>query len=125
MSAPYPNLYRVISAKTTDYRMVPEDIGKIFTHRGAGGAVVLTLPITTDIQVGWNVRVFAADLTQTLTVQCHNSLDVITTFNDLTADSVALSTSSEIAGGAFEFVWDGTGWLCFMMTEETQTVTVA
>lgn len=122
-NAPTPNLFRIINAKTAAYRMVAEDVGSIITTRGASGSVTLTLPPTANLNVGWNVRVFCA-AGQTVTV-ASDTADTITTFNDLTADSVALSTSSEKIGGGAEFVWDGTGWLHFQMYQETQTVTVA
>ncbi len=117
--------FRKIVNKTASYRMVPEDVGTLFTNRGAGGAVTFTLPITTDIVSGWWCEVFACVLAQNLVLATYNSLDDLTTFNDLTADSITFSTSSEIAGASVRAVWDGTGWLCFLMTQETQTATIA
>ena len=118
------NAFKKISAKTADYRMKPEDLGTLFTTRGAAGAVVFTLPITTDIQTGWWVEVFSA-AGQNCKVQTYNTLDNVTTFNDLTADSVSWETVSELIGGSWRLVWDGTGWLTFIFSEETQTMTVA
>ena len=118
------NLLRTIEAKTAAYRMTYQDHGKILTNRGAGGSVTLTLPPTADISAGWWVDVFGCVLAQNLIVASFTA-DTVTTFNDLTADSVALQTASERAGGGFRFVWDGTGWLTQMFTQEVQTVTVA
>lgn len=118
--------YRVISAKTADYQIMPEDIGKLFTNRGAAGAVIFTLPVVANIATGWWCRFFTAVLAQNVTIASADSADNITTFNDLTADSVALSTASERAGFGAEYVWDGTGWLAFHnLGAETQTPTIA
>lgn len=114
---------RNVIAKTGDYTVLAEDGGAIFTTRGAGGAVNFTLPATTSLPVGWSCRFFNA-AGQNMLVTA-GTADTMSTFNDLTADSVAFQTSSELIGGAFEVVWDGTGWLVFIMAEETQTVTVA
>ena len=115
--------FRTIEAKTgSTYRMKPEDLGKLFTNRGASALVTFTLPITGDIQVGWWVDVFTAAATEII-VASHVT-DTMTTFNDLTADSVSFSTVSEIIGGGWRFVWDGTGWLVMIMAEETQTMTI-
>ena len=84
----------------------------------------MTLPPTADIWAGWWVEVFGCVLAQNLIVASF-TVDTVTTFNDLTADSVALQTASERAGGGFRFVRDGTGWLTQMFTQEVQTVTVA
>lgn len=113
-----------IEAKTADYRMTYLDNNKLFTNRGAAGAVVFTLPPTADISSGWNATVFTCVLDQNVTVQS-NTADTMTTFNDLAADSIAWSTLSERAGASAKFTWDGTGWLTQLFTEETATVTVA
>lgn len=117
-----PSPRRVI-AKTGDYTVTADDGGTIFTTRGAGGAVNFTLPATTGLVSGWNARFFNA-AAQNMTVTA-GTADTMTTFNDLTADSVAFSTSSELIGAGVEVVWDGTGWDVFVMAEETQTMTVA
>lgn len=121
----YVPLYQTISAKTASYQIVPADLGTIFTNRGAAGAVTFTLPVVGDIQTGWWCEFFSAVLAQDFIIAAQGSLDNISTFNDLTADSLTLSTASERAGGGFRLVWDGTGWLAFLHTEETQTLTVA
>ncbi|HKZ53749.1 MAG TPA: hypothetical protein VJ085_10775 [Candidatus Acidoferrales bacterium] len=117
-----PSFYK-IAAKTTDYRMVPGDLGTLFTTRGAT-TPTLYLPITGDVPAGWWCMVYSA-ADSNVVVAVHNTLDNMTTFNDLTADSVAYSTATEIIGGGWMFVWDGTGWLTFIFAEETQTMTVA
>ena len=113
----------VIEAKTAAYRMTYRDLGKIITNRAAAGSVTLTLPPSGTLETGWWVICYGAVLAQNLIV-ASDTADTITTLNDLTADSVALQTASERAGGGFLMIWDGTSWLCHTMTQETQTVTV-
>ena len=113
----------VVEAHATSYSVVAADGGKILTTRGAGGTVTFTLPATNTIYPGWQVEFFNA-AGQTMTVASATT-DTMTTFNDLTADSVTYSTVSELIGGALRCVWDGTGWLTFAMAYDTQTQTVA
>lgn len=125
MATIYADGYKRISAKTAAYTLTPDDNGKIFTNRGAGGAVTFTLPPTADIPTGFNVRFFVvAD--QNVTVASNGSADNIVAFNDAAADSIAFSTGSEKIGSGIEVVWDGAGWLAFVMLgAETATPTVA
>lgn len=119
-----PNLYRNIVAKTAAYTMVPADIGKYFTTRGATTSVTLTLPVVANIAVGWWCVVYvAADVAAV--IASNGSADNITTFNDLTADSITIDTSAERIGVAVELMWDGTGWLTFLHVYETATIVVA
>lgn len=115
----------VIEAKTAAYTMTRQDECKIFTNRGASGSVTFTLPVVTDLPVGWEVTVFTCVAAQNVVIASNGSSDNLTTFNDLQADTLTFSTSSEIAGAGVRLVWDGTGWLTFLHTEETQTVTIA
>lgn len=114
---------KVVEAKTADYTIVGQDNGKYFTNRGATGVVIFTLPVVTTIQAGWSCRVFVAAGFD-VTVESAGSLDNLTTFNDLTADSVKYGTVAELIGGGFSFIWDGTGWLVRIFGGELQTVTV-
>ena len=112
---------RTIEAKTAAYTLTGKDYGKIFTNRGATGAVTFTLPTPEDRLSGVTATFFVvADQTVTVT----GPDEKLTTFNDATADSVAFSTSGEKVGGCFECVWDGTTWLVRINAEETQTLTV-
>lgn len=117
-------LYQPIVVKTASYTVKAEDLGKLFTNRGAGGAVIFTLPTTGEVFSGWWCEFFTAVLAQDVTITA-GTVDTMTTFNDLTADSIALSTANERSGAGVRVVHDGTGWLVFLMTEENQTVTVA
>lgn len=94
--------------------------GTLIVVRGASGAVNLTLPATP--KKGLRYRVFnAVDQNLTLTA---GTADTMVTLADLTADSVALSTSSEKIGGSFEVIGDGTGWLVIPSLWEGQTPTI-
>lgn len=119
-----PALFRDIEAKTAAYKILPEDVGVLFTNRGASGAVTLTLPDTSDIETGWYCDVFVvAD--QTVTVAAATA-DTMVVFNDAAADSIAFSTSNEKIGGGARFVWDGTGWLTFVnLGMDSQTPVIA
>jgi len=119
-----PDTYRTISAKTASYSVRPEDIGKIFTNRGAGGAVTFTLPTVSTIAAGWWCEFFVvAD--QNVVIASQGSSDNIVTFNDAGADSITISTAGEIIGASVRVIWDGTSWLAQLMVHETQTPTIA
>lgn len=120
----FSGLKKIAVKTATTYSIVAADIGTIFTNRGAGGNIAYTLPVTSTIAAGWHCRVFAV-AAGTVTVSSATA-DTMVVFNDATADSIAFSTSSEIIGGAAEFVWDGTGWLTFVnLGAETQTPVIA
>ncbi len=81
--------------------------GSLVVVRGAAGAVTLTLPATA--KRGLRYRIYNAS-DQNLTITA-GTADTMVVFNDLTADSVALSTAGDLIGGSFEVIGDGTGWL--------------
>lgn len=114
---------RVVEAKTASYSVAfPSDHSKLFTNRGASGAVTFTLPAVAAGLKGCYVDVFVvAD--QTVTVA--GTAGELVTFNDAAANSVAFSTSSEKIGAGIRALCDGTSWLIIPRTEETQTMTVA
>lgn len=118
--------FQTIETKTASYQMTVLDHGKLFTNRGAGGAVTFTLPQTNDpgaaLPAGWTVIIYAVAAQNVIVAS--NTTDTLIAMNDATADSVALQTANEIIGGGFTFIWDGTGWLTLHHTEEAQTVTV-
>lgn len=115
-------LRRVSAAKTAAYTITAADSGKVLTNRGAGGSVTFTLPTVAAGFDGVDVLIVAvADQAVVVSAQTAGQ---IAAFNDATANSVALQTSSEIIGGGFRCICDGTSWLVLPMTEETQTVTV-
>ena len=118
------DLTRTIAAKTADYQVTKDDLGKMLTTRGTSAQVNFTLPTVGTVWSGWWVEFFNA-AGQTMAILSSGSLDNISTFNDLTADSITFSTSSELIGASVKVTWDGTGWLSQLMTEETQTSTIA
>ena len=117
--------FSTIQAKTADYTVNKYESGTLFTTRGAGAAVVFTLPSAQTIGL-WYGFFCAADQSMTIT---SGTADKMTAFNDLTADSIAFSTASEKIGGAVIVIADGTGWLVFPYTTglglTAQTATIA
>lgn len=121
----HKNLYSNIEAKTASYTIVPGDIGKLFTNRGASGAVTFTLPVVANLTSGWWCEFFVV-ANQSFVIASNGSADDIVTFNDAGADSVTINTSAERIGFGARYVWDGTGWLAFHnLGAETQTPTIA
>lgn len=92
-----------MEAKTADYTCTAQDSGTIFHTTGATAAVNFTLPA---ISAGpfWFLFIAGADQNMTVTAE---TADTAVTYNDLAADSVAFSTSSEKIGGAIEVYCDG------------------
>lgn len=96
--------YRWMEAKTASYQVTKEDSGTIFHTTGATAAVTFTLPPITDGPF-YFLFLSGADVDMTVTAKV---ADTAVTYNDLSADSVAFSTSSEKIGGAVEVFCDGT-----------------
>ena len=113
---------KTVTAKTSDYTVTAVESGTIFTTEGAGGAVNFTLPSQGAGLHFWFTN--AEDQNMTITA---DTADTMVTFNDVAADSVAFSTSSEKVGGAAFVFSDGTKWMVQLMTYDgaDQAVTVA
>ena len=111
-----------IENKTADYTLTAADFGKIFTNRGDGDAITFTLPAATgnEGEVVW----FFSLANYSFTVATA-AADTLATVNDLTADSVAFSTSSKMIGSGFMAVCDGTGWVVVPMAADGVTTTPA
>ena len=123
MTALYANSFENIVAKTAAYQVKIEDHGTIFTTRGASsGTIIFTLPATADLQSGWRVKFYAVGAACMSVAS--SAADAIVAFNDADADAVTFVTGSEIIGAGVEMVFDGTQFLAFLNTEETQTMTV-
>jgi hypothetical protein len=104
--------------------VVASDAGKTFCNVGASGAVTFTLPAAANCTPGDDF-LFLSCADQNFAVAAANAGELIT-FNDVAANSVTLSTSSEKAGGAVLVTCvSGSKFHVALMTEETQTVTVA
>jgi hypothetical protein len=80
----------------------------ITTNRGASGEVIFTMPAP---YANAHYR-FIGHAGQTITVK-PDAVDTLVTFNDATADSIALSTTSEKIGGVIEVWCDGTSWFAW------------
>lgn len=76
-------------AKTADYTVIPDDVGKIFTNAGAAGAVIFTLPTP---KPGMWFTFIKAVVGQNLVIQAPASV----TINNGTAAQVYKNTTSEM-----------------------------
>jgi hypothetical protein len=122
--APYANglPYRWTESKTAAYQVTKEDSGTIFHTTGATASVTFTLPPITDGPF-YFLFVCGADIGMVVAAK---TADTAVTFNDLAADSVAFSTSSEMIGGVIEVICDGTTLFVLpRLASEAQTVTIA
>lgn len=95
---------RVTEVKTAAYQVTKEDNGTIFLTTGATAAVTFTLPPISDGPFHFRF-INTADVDMTVTAKV---ADTMVTYNDLNADSIAFSTSSEKIGGEVEVICDGT-----------------
>lgn len=101
----------------------PGDAGKVFCNVGSSGNIAYTVQSAALFRPGDQIYVLSA-AAGTTTVSF--TAGQLIAMNDLAANSVALSTSSEIIGGGFLFTClSASKWHCCPLTEETQTVTVA
>lgn len=121
----YRKFAHIVEAKTADYTVTNEDMGKIFTTRGAAGAVDFTLPAASDDIKGQDLWFMTATTSGNMTVTSAEGGNIVT-FNDIGANSVAFTTVAEKAGGAFHVISDGSdGWLVFThLADETQTISI-
>ena len=117
-----PKQIRELITVTANTTLTTWDVGKTICNVGAGGAVTITLPTPASCSPGDDILVLSC-ANQDLIV-ASGTADTLITLNDIAADSVALSTSSEKAGGGFLFTCVGSLWHVACLTEETQTVTV-
>lgn len=117
-----PGRQRELITATASVTLTAYDVGKTVCNVGATGSVTITLPTPASCKGGDDILVLScAD--QDLIV-ASGTADTLITLNDVAADSVALSTTSEKAGGGFLFTCVGSKWHVACLTEETQTVTV-
>jgi hypothetical protein len=100
---------RRTAAKTGDYTIQATDSGKVLTNRGAGGAVIFTLPTVAAAFDGCDVTIYGV-AAQNITVTGETAGQLVV-FGDAGANSAALSTGGEIIGGGFRCICDGTSWL--------------
>jgi hypothetical protein len=118
------SLYENITVKAASYTLLPEDNGKLFTTRGATGAVTYTLPAITAIQSGWNATFF--NIADQDMIVASGEGDNMVAINDAAADSVAYSSTSQQIGGGFYIVFDGTSFLVMpFLSSDATVITVA
>mgnify|MGYP000101909235 CR=1 FL=1 len=120
-----PGRQREVVNVTASTTLSYVDAGKTITNVGAAGAVTITLPAPSTCRDGDDIIVLSC-VDQNLIV-ASGTADTLITLNDIAADSVALQTTSEKAGGGFLFTCVGGSakWHVTVLCEETQTVTVA
>jgi len=110
-----------IITQATGFTLVANDLNKLYSTRGATGSTTYTLPAVAASLTGkWAEFYNVADQEMVIA----GTANELTTFNDATATSVTFTTASEHIGAAVRAVCDGTTWLIFLMTEETQSLTV-
>lgn len=100
------------------YTVTAKDTGSLLV---AKAALTITLPAASESLKGVYVDIFNKTDTD-LTIA--STADQMVTFNDVDADAIAFSTSSEKVGAAVRAVCDGTHWLVMIWAQETQTPTV-
>lgn len=99
-----------ITAKTANYSLTESDFNRVFTTRGAGGAVTFTLPAVAAKYKGKWVR-FVNVADQDMIV-AGTATQVVTT-NNAAATSVAASTTAKQIGAVIDAYCDGTSWLVY------------
>jgi hypothetical protein len=110
-------------ASVVDLTLTANQSGTFFTNTAATEAnITFTLPaLATGPWIFWFIPTIA---TVTMTVTSASANDLIA-FNDATATSVSLSTTSEILGGGLIAWSDGTTQGILEMVHEGQTAVVA
>lgn len=113
---------RIVALTGTAQTLTAAQSGTIFHNVGLTADHVLTLPAISTGPFYFKV-VQGAGYKITVTAA---TADTIITFNDAAADSVTFSTASEIIGGHYEVMCDGTNLFVLpILASEAQTVTVA
>lgn len=110
------DLIRRVIAKTASYTlkfMQPDRPGTRYTNRGAGGAVVFTLPAPSPALNGVFYE-FLGVADQTFTVSAGTGKGVA--FNNATCASLACSTAGQKIGALIRAHCDGTSWHLSGMT---------
>lgn len=111
-----------IVAITGTRTLKSSESGTIFHNVGMTAGVTVTLPAISDGPFYFKILQGAA---YGITVTAATA-DTIITFNDAAADSVVFSTSSEIIGGHYEVICDGTSLFVLpILASEAQTVTIS
>jgi hypothetical protein len=110
--------------KTAAYTVQARETGTVFVTTGATAAVTFTLPAIAAAYPYVFTFISGADVAMTVAT---GTADTLVTYNDLTADSIAFSTSSEIIGGVVDIWCDGVSvfGVARMGDPRYQTATIA
>jgi hypothetical protein len=100
-----------------DYSALAADSGAIFLCTTKNINITLPAPVK-----GLHYLFYIVD-DYTLTVTA-DAADTMITFNDVQADSVAMSTGGQLMGGCIQIICDGTSWVALALTQK-HTFTVA
>jgi len=111
---------QVSNLVTADKTLLESEAGQLFVTNGTG-AITFTLPATPKRGLEYT---FYNAVDQNMTITCATT-DILVVYNDIAADSVALSTASEKVGGSFRVIGTGTKWLVVPNLWEAQTPTIA
>lgn len=106
--------------KTADATLTEAETGSVILVAGSG-AVNLTLPATAKRNLEYTI---INTVNQNLTITA-GTADTIIAYNDIAADTVALSTAGELIGGSFKVIGNGSKWIVIPMLWEGQTPTIA
>lgn len=109
-----------VKVVTGSLTLTPYESGHMIAVRSAA-ACVLTLPAAGTSKGVWFDFFNAADQDLKIAAPADNTM---ITFNDLDADFVEFTTSSEKIGAAGRVISDGVSWLLAFWTQETVTPTV-
>lgn len=106
----YHGGFRRIVPKTAAYTVKPgfDKSGTLFTTKGAGGAVIFTLPTLGSAQAGTYYEFHnAVDQTMTVTAAAGKAI----CDGNAAATSLAASTANHKIGARIRAEWDGAAWL--------------
>jgi hypothetical protein len=110
----------VVSTVTADTTVTEAMAGQMFVTNGAA-SITFTLPASP--KQGLEYSFFNA-VDQNMVITCATT-DIMICYNDIAADSVALSTAAEKVGGSFRVIGTGTKWIVIPNLWEAQTPTIA
>lgn len=110
--------------KTASYTVQARETGTVFVTTGATAAVVFTLPAISASYPFVFTFINGADVDMTVAT---GTVDTLVAYNDLAADSIAFSTSSEKIGGVVDIWSNGVSVFGAVRTSDPryQTATLA
>lgn len=110
-----------VTALTANTTLNSTHYGGLLTNRGAGDAIVVTLPDPAAGNKGaWFDYIGVANQNVTFS---GSSADKIVALNNAEVNSVAFTTTNEKIGASLKMVSDGTSWLVFPGDDVTLSIT--